>query len=127
MKRAILLLMFGLAITFVNAQDNSKSTEPKTDAKQTKPSGEVTRTPVKVADLLKPITDNLAADYKDYTVKEAFKVVKGGVTSYVVVVEKGTEKFRLFYDADGKFVRKGEANAMRKTNAAPASQDTPKK
>jgi len=127
MKKAILLLMFGLAITFVNAQDNSKSTAPKTDAKQIKPNGEVTRTPVKIADLLKAITDNLAADYKDYTVKEANKLVKGGVTSYVVIVEKGTEKFRLFYDADGKFIRKGEANASRKTNAAPASQETPKK
>ena len=124
MKKVMLFLVLGLTVAFVNAQDNSKSTAPKTDAKQ-KPNGEVTRTPVKTADLLKAITDNLAADYKDYTVKDAFKVVKAGVVSYVVNVEKGTEKLKLFYDADGKFVRKGEA-PMKKTSA-PVKQEAPKK
>ena len=113
MKKVILLFVLGLAITFVNAQDSTKKATTKTPP----PAGnKATRTPVKTADLLKAITDDLAANYKDYKVTNAFKLVKNDaatkqeVTTYLVNVEKGTgpavTKLRLEYDADGKFLSK---------------------
>jgi hypothetical protein len=105
MKKVILLLVLGLAVTFVNAQDTTKSTK-KTTTKTNATTDKSIKTPVKTADLLKAITDDLATNYKDYTVTSAFKVIKGDVTKYSVNVEKGTSKFRLFYDADGKFLNK---------------------
>ena len=115
MKKVILLLALGLAVTFVNAQDNTKSTTTKTTDKQTTKAGEFTKTPVKTTDLSKAITDNLSANYKDYKVISAFKLVKSDVTTYAVNVEKGTDKLRLIYDADGKFIRKKDTSAKSTT------------
>ena len=39
------------------------------------------RTPVKVADLQKAITDNIAKDYVGFTIKEATKVVENNVVN----------------------------------------------
>jgi hypothetical protein len=106
MKKVILLLALGLAITFVNAQDTTK--KKSTPVKPATQNNGV-RTAVQTKDLLKPISEDLTANYKDYKVVNAFKVVKGDVTKYEVNVQKGTAantKVKLIYDADGKFLEK---------------------
>jgi hypothetical protein len=69
------------------------------------------RTPVKVADLQKSITDNIAKDYVGFTIKEATKVVEKNVVTFDVVVVKGTTQETLCYDSTGKFLKKMEAKA----------------
>jgi hypothetical protein len=81
------------------------------------------KTPVKVSDLQKSITDNIAKDYAGFTIKEATKVVENNVVTFDVVVVKGTMQETLSYDNTGKFLKKmGE-----KVGAAkPAPKTTPK-
>jgi hypothetical protein len=69
------------------------------------------KTPVKVADLKKAITDNIAKDYVGFTVKEATKVVEKSDTTFAVVVIKGTTQETLCYDNNGKFLKKMEAKS----------------
>jgi len=68
------------------------------------------RTPVKVADLQKSITDNITKDYVGFTIKDATKVVENNIVTYEVVVAKGTTQetllyYTLLYDIDGKFLK----------------------
>ena len=85
-----------MAALIVNAQ-TTKTTV--TNAKST-------RTSVKVADLQKAITDNVAKDYVGFTIKEASSVTTNSAVTYDVVVVKGTTTETLVYDKDGKFVKK---------------------
>src|SRR5665648_244879 len=62
------------------------------------------RTPVKVVELQKAITDNVAKDYVGFTIKEATKVVENNIVTYEVVVAKGTTQETLLYDKVGKFL-----------------------
>ena len=71
------------------------------------------RTPVKVSDLQKAITDNIAKDYAGFTIKEANKVVENNVTTFEVVITKGTMQDTLVYDSNGKFLKKMEAKSDR--------------
>ena len=64
------------------------------------------RTPVKVADLQKSITDNITKDYSGFSIKEATKVVENNKTTFDVVVTKGTMQETLCYDNTGKFLKK---------------------
>jgi hypothetical protein len=77
-------------------------------------------TPVKVSDLHKSITDNIAKDYAGWTIKEASKVVEKNVTTYDVVITKGTTKETLCYDNNGKFLKKLET----KVEPKPATKPT---
>jgi hypothetical protein len=77
------------------------------------------KTPVKVSDLQKPIIDNVAKDFPGFTIKEASKVVANNVTTYEVMVTKGTTHETLVYDAAGKFVKKVTAPAAPATPAKP--------
>jgi hypothetical protein len=81
------------------------------------------KTPVKVADLQKAITDNITKDYVGFTIKEATKVVEKNVTTFDVVVVKGTTQETLCYDSNGKFLKKMEAKAGA---AKPAPKPAPK-
>jgi hypothetical protein len=81
------------------------------------------RTPVKVADLQKAITDNIAKDYVGFTIKDATKVVEKNVTTFDVVVVKGTTQETLCYDSNGKFLKKMEAKSG---TAKPAPKPEPK-
>lgn len=81
------------------------------------------KTPVKVADLQKAITDNIAKDYVGFTIKEATKVVEKNVTTFDVVVVKGTTQETLCYDSNGKFLKKMGAKAG---TAKPAPKPAPK-
>lgn len=69
------------------------------------------RTPVKVSDLQKAITDNIAKDYAGFTIKEATKVVENNVTTFEVVITKGTMQDTLVYDSTGNFLKKMEAKS----------------
>jgi hypothetical protein len=64
------------------------------------------RTPVKVTDLQKAITDNIAKDYAGFTIKEATKVMSNNVTNFEVVINKGNVHETLLYDKNGKFEKK---------------------
>jgi hypothetical protein len=65
-------------------------------------------TMVKVSDLPKTVTASIAKDYPGYTVKEASSAMMDNALNYKVVVTKGTETETLFYDKDGKFLKKAE-------------------
>lgn len=96
MKKVLVVFVLIMAVLAVNAQTVEA---PKTKV-------EPVRTTILVADLQKAITDNIAADYVGYTVKEATKVVKEDVVKYEVVVVKDDETETLVYDNEGKFLKK---------------------
>src|SRR5450759_4243037 len=80
MKKALFVLVLIMAVLAVNAQATKTTV---TNAKST-------RTTVKVADLQKTITDNIATDYVGYTIKEATSVTANSTVTYNVVIVKGT-------------------------------------
>lgn len=86
MKRLLSVFVFLMAVVALNAQQ--------------------TRTPVKVTDLNKAITSNISKDYAGYTIKDATQIVNNGVTTYEVVISKGTTSETLLYDNSGKFLNK---------------------
>ena len=86
MKKVLFVLVLMMAVLVVNAQ--------------------ATRTTVKVADLQKAITDNVAKDYVGFGIKEATSVTVNNTVTYDVVIVKGTTTETLVYDKDGKFVKK---------------------
>jgi flagellar basal body-associated protein FliL len=102
MKKVIFIMVLVMSALVINAQTTTKttkSTETTTTAKSAP-------TPVKVADLPKPITDNIAKDYAGFTVKDASSVTSNNVTTYHVVVTKGASTETLVYDGSGKFLKK---------------------
>ena len=85
---------------------------------------------------MKPITEDITANYKDYKIVSALKAVKGEVTTYEVNVQKGTDaktKVKLIYDADGKFLEKKppvkpapvKANPSTNPNSSTTPSSTP--
>jgi hypothetical protein len=97
MKRILAIMLLVTAALVVNAQ----------------------KTPVNVADLKKPIVDNVAKDFAGFTIKDANKVVTNNVTTYEVNIVKGTTHETLCYDKDGKFMKK--MTAPQSATAKPAS------
>ena len=89
MKKLLFVIAFVMGALVVNAQ----------------------RTPVKVADLQKSITDNITKEYFGFTIKDATKVVEKDIVTYDVVVVKGTTQETLCYDSTGKFLKKMGAKA----------------
>ena len=65
-----------------------------------------TVTTVKVSELNTVITDNIVKTQVGYTIKGAHKIDNKGVTTYEVVIVKGSSETTLLYDKDGKFIRK---------------------
>ena len=92
MKKLLIVIALFIAVLAVNAQVINT-----TDS---------TRTVVKVANLQKAITDNIAKDYVGYTIKEATCVTTNNAFIYEVVIVEGTNTETLVYDKDGKFVKK---------------------
>ncbi len=95
MKKALSVLVLFMAVLVVSAQ----TTTTTTNAKSTKVS-------VKVTELQKSITDNVAKDFPGFTIKEAFSVTKDTDVTYEVIIVKGTTSETLVYDKEGKFVKK---------------------
>jgi hypothetical protein len=92
MKKVLVVLVLIMAVMVVNAQTTISS--------------DSTRTTVKVVDLQKAITDNIAKDYVGYTIKEATNVTVKNIVTYEVVIVKGATTETLVYDKDGVFVKK---------------------
>lgn len=110
MKKALFVIVLLVAVLAVNAQTvPAKSTMKKSDMNMNMASTqEAVRVDVKVADLLKAITDNVTKDFAGYTIEEATSVTQNNVVTYEVVVVNGTETESLLYDKDGLFVKKME-------------------
>lgn len=102
MKKSILLLATILAFTITNAQQ---------------------KTSMKVEELQKAITKHIKKNYVGYKTIEAYKVDTKGIISYEVIVEKTTNKLDLYYDNDGKFLRK---EVEKKTKTVPKTNKTNK-
>jgi hypothetical protein len=107
MKKVLFVLVLMMSVVAVNAQ---AAKTPATNAKPTK-------TTIKVADLPKTITDNIAKDYAGYTIKEAESVTANKVVTTQVVVTKGTTTETLVYDNNGKFLKKLPEKTVVKHNA----------
>jgi hypothetical protein len=96
MKKVLIVLVLIMAVMVVNAQVTKTTVTKEKSA----------RTTIKVADLQKAITDNIAKDYVGYTIKEATCVTTNNAFIYEVVIVEGTNTETLVYDKDGKFVKK---------------------
>gem|GEM_PF-2558684 len=84
-----------------------------------------TKTQMKTGDLAKPITQYIAQNYSGYSAMNAFKINAKGVLSYEVKIGKESEEAYLFFDKDGKFIRKEVAMKAEKQKPAatqPAQQ-----
>ena len=107
MKKVLFVMVIFMAALIVNAQQDTSKTTTKTKATTTTvTTDQGIRTAVKVSDLQKAITDNVAKDYVGFTIKEATSVSLENVITYEVVVVKGTTSETLVYDKDGNFVQK---------------------
>lgn len=96
-----------MSVLAVNAQA-TKTTAPSSEKKTTTTTTTTTMAPaasatMKVSDLPKAVSDNIAKSYPGYTVKEA-KSEKNGA-EYKVMLEKGTSKETLTYDKEGKLLK----------------------
>jgi hypothetical protein len=96
MKKVLIVFVLIMAVLVVNAQAT----------KTTVTTEKSTRAVVMVADLQKPIKDNVAKDYVGFTIKEAASVTANNIVTYEVVIVKGTTTETLVYDKNGVFVKK---------------------
>jgi hypothetical protein len=96
MKKVFIVIVLIMAVLAVNAQATKTAVTKEKSV----------RTSIMVADLQKPITDNLAKDYVGYTIKEAASVTKNNIVTYQVVIVKDTTTMTLVYDNSGVFVKK---------------------
>lgn len=107
MKKVLFAMVLLMAALIVNAQQDTCKTVAKAKATTTTLAPEkAIRTSVKVSDLQKAITDNVAKDYVGFTIKEATSVSLASVITYEVVIVKGTATETLVYDKEGNFVQK---------------------
>jgi hypothetical protein len=112
MKKALFVLVLMIATLVANAQatgttdTKTKSTSTVKSTSTTVTNKKSTRTAVKVGELQKAITDNVAKDYAGFTIKDATSVTLNSTVTYDVVVVKGTTTETLVYDKDGKFIKK---------------------
>ena len=83
MKKLLLVMVLVLGALVVNAQ----------------------RTPVKVSDLPKGVADSIQKEYSGYTIKESARNVENNVTTYEVVVSKGSDQKTLHFDNQGKSLK----------------------
>jgi hypothetical protein len=90
MKKILFILVFVAAAVVVNAQ----------------------RVKLPAEELPKAISDNLAKDHSGFTVKQAVwdwstTLVPKNVFIYDIVITNGTNDEALYFDKDGKFLKKG--------------------
>ncbi len=65
-----------------------------------------TKTELKTNELQKPISEYISKNFTGYTIVKAFKVDAKGIITFDVCVSKDKNHEKLFFDKDGKFVRK---------------------
>jgi hypothetical protein len=63
------------------------------------------RTPVKISDLPKGVSDSINKEFPGYTIKETSKVVENNVTTYEVEISKGMTSKTLKFDNTGKSLK----------------------
>jgi hypothetical protein len=85
MKKIFLFFVFGIFITSIFAQ---------------------TKTELQVTELQKPILEYISKNFHGYSIDKVFKVDAKGVITYDVCVNKDKTHEKLFFDKDGKFLRK---------------------
>ncbi|MDP1622592.1 MAG: hypothetical protein Q8M08_09680 [Bacteroidales bacterium] len=85
MKKALLIFVFGIFTTIMVAQ---------------------TKTELKIDELQKPITEYIAKNFMGYSIDKVFKVDAKGVITYDVCVNKDKTHEKLFFDKEGKFLRR---------------------
>ena len=85
MRKAVLIFVLGVFSTLIFAQ---------------------TKTELKTSELQKPISDYISKNFTGFTIVNAFKVDAKGVITFDVCVSKDKIHEKLFFDKDGKFVRK---------------------
>jgi hypothetical protein len=100
MKKLLVVLVLIMAVMTVNAQTSNTQ--------------DSTRVSVKVADLQKAITDNIAKDYVGFTIKEATRVTEDNVVTYEILLLKEASTLKLLYDKDGVFLKKLPESPVKK-------------
>lgn len=91
MKKLFVMLVLVMGALIVNAQ----------------------RTPIKIADLPKGVSDSISKEFSGYTIKESSKVVENNMTTYEVVISKGMNQKTLTFDSQGKSLKsKGAGRDM---------------
>ena len=105
MKTIVLIFAMILGVSIANAQ---------------------TKTSIKVTDLPKAVTEDIATKHVGWKATEAFSINTNNVMSYDVVVEKGTSKMNLSYDKDGKFVKGEDVKTVAKPASKPATEQSTK-
>ncbi|MCX6305689.1 MAG: hypothetical protein NT040_12070 [Bacteroidetes bacterium] len=85
MKKALLIFFLGILTTFIFAQ---------------------TKTELQVAELQRPIQEYISKNFQGFSIDKIFKVDAKGVITYDVCINKDKTHEKLFFDKDGKFLRK---------------------
>jgi hypothetical protein len=80
---------------------------------------------LKISELLKPIQENLATQFKGWTPLQAYKLDTKGVVSYEVMVKKEANEMRLFYDNAGKYLREEAVAAAASHSGSTATPAKP--
>ena len=65
-----------------------------------------TKTELQSSELQKPILEYISKNFKGYSIDKVFKVDAKGVITYDICVNKEKTHEKLFFDKDGKFLRK---------------------
>jgi hypothetical protein len=79
-----------------------------------------TRTAVKLTDLPKAITENIATQHQGWTALDAFKIDTKNVLTYEVVVKKAESEMNLIYDKNGKYLKMESHKLAVNSTAKPA-------
>ena len=85
MKKAFLIFIFGIFSIAIFAQ---------------------TKTELQATELQKPILEYISKNFTGYSIDKIFKVDAKGVITFDVCVNKDKTHEKLFFDKDGKFLRK---------------------
>ena len=85
MKKALLIFVLGIFSSIVVSQ---------------------TKTELKAAELPKTVLEYISKNFPGYSIDKIFKVDDKGVISFDVCVNKEKTHEKLFFDKDGKFLRK---------------------
>jgi hypothetical protein len=119
MKKLLSVMLLVMAVLVVNAQETKKApaTDAKTPAASTSTPSSTSSSMLKVADLPKAVTDNIAKSYPGYTIKEVMNANGTEGADYKVVVAKGSSKETLLYAKDGKFIKKVPEKSTEKSTA----------
>ncbi|MCX6267351.1 MAG: hypothetical protein NTW16_08355 [Bacteroidetes bacterium] len=85
MKKVFLIILFGIFSSVLFAQ---------------------TKTELQPAELQKPILEYISKNFNGYSIDKVFKVDAKGIITYDICVNKDKTHEKLFFDKEGKFLRK---------------------